>query len=249
MKKSAIFLTAVLLVSLISGCGVQHADLNNTTLQGNTVSTIQEGVQDAGPTVPVQDGNPDYEPDFMIQEKCILPKGATAVIQETGISYSVQSVECSREFGNRSLENLTDLSSGLTDDEGNLLGNERYLFATIKFENISDKNLEINRNSGGPCVITSDYKCFPCGEAVYVDQEWTGGTLAETFHWILKPGESITSEVGWLIFEWENVQLPLISGGSQDLQGESVYYRAFLSDILADSGNRYIDLGLRMGES
>ncbi len=249
MKKSAVIMTAILLELLISGCGIQHADLNNTTLQGNAANTIQDGTQDAGPTVSVQDDNLDYEPDFMIQEKCILPKGTTALIQETGISYSVLSVECSKEFGNRSLENLTDLSSGLTDDEGNLLGNERYLFATIKFENMSDENLEINRNSGGPCVITSDYKCFPCGEAVYVDQVWTDGTPAEVFHWILRPGESVTSEVGWLIFEWENVQLPLISGKYKNLQGEPLYYHAFLSDIPADSGNRYIDLGLRMGES
>lgn len=249
MKKSFVILTAILSLLLISACSIPHTVPNDTILQENVTHTFQNRTQGAELTAPVQNDTPDYEPDFIIQKKCLLPKGDTAVIQETGISYSVQNVECSKEFGNRPLENLSDLSFAVTDEKSNLTGNKRYLFATIKFENISEKTLEINRNNGGPCVITSDYKCFPCGEAVYVDQEWTNGTPEETFHWILKPGESVTSEIGWLIFEWENVQLPLISSGSQSLQGEPLYYHAFLSDILSDAGNRYIDLGLRMGES
>ena len=93
----------------------------------------------------------------------------------SGISYSILDVQCTKEFGSRTLENLIDLSHGGTDGQGNLLGDEDYLFLTIQFTNITDQTVEIQRNQGGLRGISSEGEVLHYdSEAVYCDKKWEG---------------------------------------------------------------------------
>lgn len=247
MKKIEIFISALLLLTSLGGCAVQPAVSGDGIVQnptGNISDNLINGGSDNNPTTQpnIADGDVFYEAVPIIQEQNILKQGTTAVLQERGVSYSIQGVECTKEFGNRAFKNLSDFSQDGTDEKGNLLGNERYLFLTIAFTNISSDTIEISRNNGGPCVIKSNGEGFNFGNAVYVDEAWTGGAANEVFHWVLKPGETITSEVGWLIPEWEDVR------GWIDLRGESLYYEAKMYDGLDEPENLFIDLGIKVGE-
>ena len=159
-----------------------------------------------------------------------------------GISYSVLEVQRTKEFGSRTLENLIDLSRGGTDENGNLLGDEDYLFLTIQFTHTTDQTVEILRNQGGLRAINSEGQILHYdSETVYCDQKWDGGTSGEVFHWALAPNESVTSEIGWIGRGWaeRDETVKALLENSQDW---SLYYEVEASGDTNESF--FIDLEL-----
>ena len=159
MKKfSLILLAAVLLASALTGCGHGESDTPDIDSVQNTSTTTQEPSTATLPDDTSGDSDDSLELLPASYAKNLLSLADTAT--SNGISYSVLEVQRTKEFGSRTLENLIDLSRGGTDENGNLLGDEDYLFLTIQFTNTTDQTVEILRNQGGLRAITpKDRSC------------------------------------------------------------------------------------------
>ena len=241
MKKFLLLLLIVLLLTVaLTGCGhVEPAVPDSGLVRNPDVSSEPPIITLPADTVDA--GNPedtaDMEPLPAVYAKNLLSLTDTAT--GNGISYSVLDVQRTKEFGSRALENLNDLSRGGTDENGNLLGDEDYLFLTIRFTNTTDQTVEILRNQGGLRIINSEGRVLHCNsETVYCDQKWDGGTPGEAFHWVLAPNESVTSEMGWIVWGRSETSKALL----EDSGDWSLYYEVEVSDDSAE--NYFIDLEL-----
>lgn len=238
MKKLCLFLLAAILMTALTGCGnvesaVPDAGLVQTPSANKPVTAL--------PVDPGDTDNPgsagDSEPMPAEYAKNLLSPADTAT--SNGIAYSILDVQRTKEFGSRTLESLNDLSREGTDENGNLLGDEDYLFLTIQFTNTTDKAVEILRNQGGLRIINPEGQVLHCNsETVYCDQKWDCGTPDEVFHWALAPNETITSEIGWIVWGRSDTSKALY-GDSGDW---SLYYEVEVSDDSAE--NYFIDLEL-----
>lgn len=129
----------------------------------------------------------------------IIPMSESA--EADGITCQILACEATSAFGDRTLENLNYFyeADGI-DDQGNLLNDKTYLFITFRYTNNSDAEIEFIRGTQGiyrldEHLIVQDYTV----DAVYIDEPWLGGTESETYHYRLKPGESVTSEIGYIV--------------------------------------------------
>lgn len=166
-----------------------------------------------------------------------------------GISYKIEKVEYTESFGDRNLEHLQNyMPDAETDSQGNLSGDFKYLFLTITFTNTTDEFREINRNAGGISVIGASLNTLDwSNDVVYYDLYWEEGGPQDFHHWGLEPGESVTSEVGWVIEGCGRMT------GADDTLAErmgtagsyELYYhvKQFDSD---NEGSFFIDLGVKV---
>lgn len=202
-----------------------------------------------GKPAPKETGKPEVYnmEELYTQEEHILPLTDSAAAW--GISYKIEKVEYTESFGDRNLEHLEDfLGEAEADSQGNLSGDFKYLFLTITFTNTTDEFREINRNDGGISVIGPSLNTLDwSGNVVYYDTYWEGGNPNQYHHWGLEPGESVTSEVGWMIEGAkrmtdldETLAGRMGSGGPYEL-----YYhvKQFDGD---NEGSSFIDLGVKV---
>lgn len=166
-----------------------------------------------------------------------------------GISYKIEKVEYTESFGDRNLEHLQNYMPDVeTDSQGNLSGDFKYLFLTLTFTNTTDEFREINRNAGGISVIGASLNTLDwSNDVVYYDLYWEEGGPQDFHHWGLEPGESVTSEVGWVIEGCGRMT------GADDTLAErmgtagsyELYYhvKQFDSD---NEGSFFIDLGVKV---
>ena len=126
-----------------------------------------------------------------------------------GISYKIDSYEHTTEFGNRNkdtvAEFLKDSYEGNIDENYNLSNGYSYIFVTMTYTNNTDEQVEILRNAGTFYIIKDDLERLQVGDpgGIYIDNYWTEGKENEIYHYVLGAGESVTSEVGYIIQdEW-----------------------------------------------
>ncbi|HBA48907.1 MAG TPA: hypothetical protein DCZ91_14145 [Lachnospiraceae bacterium] len=251
IKKMRLFpLTTLFLAAALTGCGSAEPAVPDSGLIQSigtdvepSMATSLDDASTASDISNAGDANDtgDTEPLPAVYAKNLLSLSDTAT--GNGISYSILDVQRTKEFGDRALENLMDLSHGGTDGQGNLLGDEEYLFLMIQFTNTTDQAVEILRNQGGLREIDSEGRVLHCNsEAVYCDRKWEDGTPGEIFHWVLAPNESVTSEIGWLVQGRDEASRELLGLG--DSRDWSLYYEVEASED--SSENYYIDLKLEV---
>lgn len=140
-----------------------------------------------------------YMDDLYTKEENILPVTQPATVH--GISYQIGNVEYTGSLGDRDRKRLNIFTPGAdADNQGNLPEGFKFLFLTITFTNTTDKTQEIYRTSNvisfiGASLVTIGITADAC----YYDTDWEKGTESEKHHWVLEPGESVTSEIGWVI--------------------------------------------------
>ena len=75
----------------------------------------------------------------------------------------------------------------------------------MTYTNNTDEQVEISRNAGTFYIINDDLERLQVGDpgGIYIDNYWTEGKENERYHYVLGAGESVTSEVGYIIQdEW-----------------------------------------------
>lgn len=210
-----------------------------------------QGEGSAAPSAQTQ-GTAGSEPDvyymdeLYTEEENILALGQSAAVW--GVSYQIGKVEYTQSFGDRNRENLKIFTPGVnTDSQGNLSEGFHYLFLTITFTNIMDQTQEIFRTSNSISFIgTSLNTVTVTADACYYDVDWERGTESEKHHWVLEPGESVTSEIGWVIESSDRLleaddtlEARMGSAGPYEL-----YYHAKNFDG-NNEGSYFIDLGVK----
>ena len=159
-------------------------------------------------------------------EDHIIPMSESAVID--GVTCQILDCIKTSEFGDRKLENLNYFyEDGGIDDKGNLINGGYYFFITFQYTNTTDSEVKISRGSRG--IYTLDDRFIVRDYAisdVYIDEYWNGGAPNEVYQYMLAPGESITSEVGFIVTSEE----------AEEIGDEKLYFALRQADCLTDFG-------------
>jgi hypothetical protein len=185
------FFVAVSICTLLAGCGAETVD------QSGTVND-QPVTTDPASTESNSDGDLPNSYVYTTEEN-IIPMSERATID--GVTYQVLKCEVTSEFGDRNLDYLDYFyDDGGIDDSGNLTNNSRYIFLTIQYTNTTDSEIEINQGGKGIYFLDEHYIVRDYNvDSVYIDMENPNKPANEIYFYDLEPGESITSEVGWVI--------------------------------------------------
>lgn len=237
--------------SAVGGAAGQQAsgDQGASSPDGGAGDGASQAQASGGKPAPKETGEPEVYnmEELYTQEEHILPLTDSAAAW--GISYKIEKVEYTESFGNRNLEHLEDfLGEAEADSQGNLSGDFKYLFLTITFTNTTDEFREINRNDGGISVIGPSLNTLDwSGNVVYYDTYWEGGNPNQYHHWGLEPGESVTSEVGWMIEGAKRMtDLDETLAGRMGSAGPyELYYHVKQYDS-DNEGSSFIDLGVKV---
>ncbi len=231
------------------GTGAQNPGTGGGTDEAGGNTGDGQTPAEGGKPASIDTGEPEaYETETLYtQQENILPLSDSAAAW--GISYKIEKVDYTESFGDRNLEHLENyLPNVETDSQGNLSGDFKYLFLTITFTNTTDEFQEINRNAGGISLIGASLNTLDwSNDVVYFDLYWEEGGPQQFHHWGLEPGESVTSEVGWVIEGCgrrteadDTLAERMGSAGPYEL-----YYhvKQFDSD---NEGSYFIDLGVKV---
>ena len=222
------FCSIALICAYMSGCGTAPVGTSPDARQqsssdnaNNQSQTVVDNTNNASTNSYVSDRPNSF---IYTTDEHIIPMSESVTVD--GITHVVLDCKVTSEFGHRKLENLNYFfEDGGIDDRGNLLKDKCYVFLNIQFTNTNDYEVEINRGNHGiyfmdEHLIIEDYTV----DAIYIDEYWLDGTASEVYHYKLEPGESIFSEIGWIV-------------SSKAVEShDKIYYTANLDDCLTDSG-------------
>lgn len=200
-KKITAIMAVIMMAAGLSACSQSNAKLEGKS--GIVKDEDSKGESDTGTSDPIIY---EQEPEY-VDENDIISTDDTASID--GISYKIDSYEHTTEFGNRNkdtvAESLKDSYEGNIDENYNLSNGYSYIFVTMTYTNNTDEQVEISRNAGTFYIINDDLERLQVGDpgGIYIDNYWTKGKENEIYHYVLGAGESVTSEVGYIIQdEW-----------------------------------------------
>lgn len=200
-KKITAIMAVIMMAAGLSACSQSNAKLEGKSgIVNDEASKTESDTGTSDPIIYVQ------EPEY-VDENDIISTDDTATID--GISYKIDSYEHTTEFGNRNkdtvAESLKDSYEGNIDENYNLSNGYSYIFVTMTYTNNTDEQVEISRNAGAFYIINDDLERLQVGDpgGIYIDNYWTEGKENERYHYVLGAGESVTSEVGYIIQdEW-----------------------------------------------
>ena len=200
-KKITAIMAVIMMAAGFSACSQSNAKLDGKSgIVKDENSKRESDTGTSHPIIYVQ------EPEY-VDENDIISTDDTATID--GISYKIDSYEHTTEFGNRNKDTVTDFLKdsyeGNIDENYNLSNGYSYIFVTMTYTNNTDEQVEISRNAGAFYIINDDLERLQVGDpgGIYIDNYWTEGKENERYHYILGAGESVTSEVGYIIQdEW-----------------------------------------------
>ena len=200
-KKITAIMAVIMMAAGLSACSQSNAKLEGKSgIVKDAASKTESDTGTSDPIIYVQ------EPEY-VDENDIISTDDTATID--GISYKIDSYEHTTEFGNRNkdtvAEFLKDSYEGNIDENYNLSNGYSYIFVTMTYTNNTDEQVEISRNAGAFYIINDDLERLQVGDpgGIYIDNYWTEGKENERYHYVLGAGESVTSEVGYIIQdEW-----------------------------------------------
>lgn len=234
MRKITYLLCVVALMGVcLVGCQNQSSSNGDSQkVDGMMDSQVGQNVEDGKASQAGQNMNEPWT--VYMTEKQFHPMNYVAEV--AGVTYQVLSCEVTSQFGNRNLDTLSEaIKNGESvfeykhaDASGNLPEEGRYIFLTIQFTNTTDEEVEILRNNGKICSFDENlFLTWMVTDVWYIDEYWKNSTseeVSEIYHYKLAPGESVTSEVGWITSKKEI-----------ETYGK-MYYTPFLSDCSSALG-------------
>lgn len=223
--------TAAMLSLALAGCGSQGGreadgpDVGETAAAGPDTDALQSPHdQDTGAASPQSETDTFY-----------LKEGQEASLGEEvefgDFALVVSDMKITKELGGRPREKFNYWGEEM-DGNGNLTGDESYLFVTVSCKNPGDAAREISLNSYQFVTIDeSGQICEAAAEARYISMVQEGNSNpAEMFHYRLAPGgETGQVEIGYII---EDSCMEAYAG---------LYYCiGYQGSALANPENRYI---------
>ncbi len=206
LKKILLFtLSCVLLAGCSAAPKKLPSDSQNppTTQDGEQDrTTAQDGETDmTGPDLTGDGtGSRDELPDSYVYvlPECIFP--VSEIPDDDGVAWELLNCEVTKEFGERNMENLNYFwdDNGI-DSNGNLVKDCSYIFLSLQYTNTTDSKVKIFRPGKGIYFLDANNIFCDRSETNYIDVHWTGGTVSEVLFYELAPGETITSEVGYIV--------------------------------------------------
>lgn len=232
MKKKTLIIGMLTILTVVcTACTSENPDMSRQSgiiidePEAGEEWNLQEddGYQQKEPDIPP---SVDYVDASYTKSENLLSMQDTVLMD--GISYKMLSCKITKQFGERNRETLADYLEDI-DADANLTGSESYVFITLCITNETDSPMEICRIPGNVMGIESDLEVLQLSDSVYIDEYWREGDAQSVNFYMLNPGESITSESGYII-------------NDNDMEGRTLYYEIPHTDDMADPGNKFIKL-------
>lgn len=122
-------------------------------------------------------------------------------IPQDGCIWTVSSMELTKSLGRRSKDDINYWGEE-TDDPGNLIGAQSYLFVTVSCKNSSGSTKEVLLNSNSLVAMDGTGQLLETGsEARYISKKQDGnGSSEKAFHYVLEDGEETgLIEIGYIL--------------------------------------------------
>ena len=121
------------------------------------------------------------------------------VIEFENISYKILKMSVDKKIGKHDKSKINYLTDEV-DEQGNLLGENRFIWLELMVENTTDAEQEVVVNSNVFYGISDSMVIVEAdAEAVYISPEEKNRRPSERFHCLLKPKESRKLELGYII--------------------------------------------------
>ena len=144
-------------------------------------------------------------------------------IECENVKYKIKNVEISKNIGNHEKSRINFWNEQI-DEQGNLLGNEQYIWITFKVKNSGNEKQEILLNNLIANIDSENTVTETAAEARYIYPEQSGMSVEHRFHCILEPDEEKEVEIGYIIEEkdvQDAIYYCLGSGGGSSLDNPS----------------------------
>lgn len=201
MKRRNIFLMMLMILNLM-GCTQTKGDIAGNSNQG----IIKEENKSEEKINNVEKEPAIYE-DEIKKIHDASKRDSQAKVEYENIIYEVKDIEFGKQIGEHEKEAINYWNEQV-DSEGNLLGDEQYIWLKLKMVNLLKKKQTVLVNY--PIVsIDSDNTVVETGaEARYIMPEEQEKETNERFHCNLDANEEVEVEIGYIISE-ENVSAPI----------------------------------------
>lgn len=216
MKRMNLLMVALLMISL-TGC----TDSVNTIKDDN-----REVIKYSESTDIFQEGNNVTAETYEDEIKSVYEenkKETFAEIEYENVKYKIKNVEISKNIGNHEKSQINFWNEQI-DEQGNLLGNEQYIWITFKVKNSGNEKQEILLNNLIANIDSENIVNETAAEARYIYPEQSGISVEQRFHCILEPDEEKEVEIGYIIEEksvQDAIYYCLGSGGGAALDNPS----------------------------
>ncbi|SDF92809.1 hypothetical protein [Marvinbryantia formatexigens] len=140
------------------------------------------------------------EPDIIIKDE--NKKEIPAKAEYEGVSFEIESVFIGREIGDHDKDRI-DFWEEEVDEQGNLLGEERYVWISLTAKNETEQEKEILINSFRLVNVSEKNVLTGTGaEMRYINPEQKlADNPSKRFHCFFAPGEEKSLEVGYILPE------------------------------------------------
>ena len=170
-----ILLSMILVMSMLSGCSLR-----------NISNAGQYEEEDEAVTGTVLEDNKKTVDDVVLYDE---------------IAYKINNAKITQSLDNRDKDKVNYLTDEV-DEQGNLLGDNQFVWIQLEVENQSNEAKEIVLNSNTFYNITEENKTVEASaEAVYISQIEEGRQPNQSFHCLLQPQEKRELEIGYILFE------------------------------------------------
>lgn len=193
MKRMNLLMVALLMIS-VTGC----TDSVNTIKDDN-----REVIKYSETTDISQEGNNVTAETYEDEIKSVYgenKKETFAEIEYENVKYKIKNVEISKDIGNHEKSQINFWNEQI-DEQGNLLGNEQYIWITFKVKNSGNEKQEILLNNLIANIDSENIVTETAAEARYIYPEQSGISVEQRFHCILEPDEEKEVEIGYIIEE------------------------------------------------
>lgn len=191
MKRMNLLMVALLMISL-TGC----TDSVNTIKDDNG-----EVIKYSEATDIFQEGNNVTAETYEDEIKSVYAenkKETFAEIEYENVKYKIKNVEISKNIGNHEKSQINFWNEQI-DEQGNLLGNEQYIWITFKVKNSGNEKQEILLNNLIVNIDSKNIVTETAAEARYIYPEQSGISVEQRFHCIF----------AFCASQWPLVRLPV----------------------------------------
>lgn len=228
MKRKFILLIGLAAVA-ITGCGKSSGGSDITAKSNGIVKYSEEA------DIPQTDAGEKPE-TYKDEVKTVFEankKDMDTEVNDGDVNYKIEKVEITKKIGDHKKEAI-NFWNEQTNDNGDLTGDEQYIWITIKAKNCGDDDQNILLNNLIVSINSENVVQETAAEARYIMPEQNDMGVEKRFHCLLAAGEEKEFEIGYIIEE-ENAPDALYyclgdGGSTLDDPNNTFVYLGELSD-------------------
>ena len=199
-RRSGFLLLLSVLIATMVGCqksGHNAEESKDAEVVRGLVSDIEKEGETLESDITVIKEEP-YKP---LEVNAANMKDLHFIARWDDVSYQITNAVITKSIQNRDKSKI-HFWREKTDKTGNLIGDQVYVWITLKITNQAEQQTEVYLNNPLYSIDESyTIKGGVMAEARYISRQYEGMSETQTFHWILQPGEEQEIEIGYIMDE------------------------------------------------